>query len=69
MAHELRRREWKFPSVEDRMDATINASVSHNSRGTVLEGKRQAPVHHKSWLFERINGSDRLSSLGGGGRA
>jgi hypothetical protein len=52
VAYELRRREGKIPSIEDRMVAMINVFVSHNRRRTVLDGKRDAPVNHKSRLFE-----------------
>jgi hypothetical protein len=50
------------------MGAMIDAFVSHNSRRTVWDGKRPAPVNYKSWLFERINGSHSLTSLWSGRR-
>jgi hypothetical protein len=43
-----------------------NAVLSDSS--FVFDGKRRAPVNHKSWLFERINGSDGLSSPWSGRR-
>jgi hypothetical protein len=54
MGHELRGAQGSFPSVEDRMNAMINASVSHNNRRTVLDGMRQAPVNHKGGCSKEL---------------